>query len=123
MIMMQFILPTLGPVDVSVSDGIQASNEGQQAASRVGAGCGLPSLHEIAQKSAVEAWRKVCPLLLQAAIESSAIPPNQTCIVCCAAEALYRCLQCGPRAFFCHCCFEDAHNTTNLFHTGEVWEV
>ena len=83
----------------------------------------LPSLHSIAQRSAVELWEKIRPSLLQAAIESSAMPPNQTCISCCDNEALYRCLQCGPRAFFCHCCFALMHSTMNLFHTGEVWEV
>ena len=98
-------------------DGYQPSDEygGDHLTSDVGGGMGvenLPSLHCIAQRSAVESWDKVRPHLLRAAIESSAMPPDQTCITCCANEAMYRCLQCGPRAFFCHCCFSEVHSAT-----------
>lgn len=107
-----------------VIDGVHPNDGDQQAASNVSGGFdNLPSLHEIARKSAIESWRKVRPSLLQAAIENSAMPPSQACMMCCVNEASYRCLQCGPRIFFCHHCFGDAHSTTNLFHTGEVWEV
>lgn len=101
----------------SLSDASGVGKEEQSAAS-------LPSLHEIAQKSSTESWRKIRPTLLRAAIESNAMPPNQDCVFCYADKALYRCLQCGPKAFFCLHCFGGAHSgNINLFHTGEVWEV
>ena len=82
-----------------------------------------PSLHLLAQKAAVASWKKMRPAILRAAIENNAMPPNQVCIQCGTDEATYRCLQCAPWAHFCLHCFGDAHRETNLFHTGEVWEV
>ena len=83
----------------------------------------LPTLHEVAQKRAVESWKKIRLDMLRIAIESEALPEDQLCTACTADKALYRCLQCGPRIFFCSQCYEAAHRKTNIFHTGEVWEV
>ena len=30
---------------------------------------------------------------------------------------------CGPRVFFYVNCFEEAHSVTNIFHTGEIFEL
>ena len=79
-------------------------------------------MHEIAQKQAVESWAKMRPQLLNMAIQCDALPVDQRCLFC-AEEFLYRCLQCGPQVFYCRDCFEQAHNRTNLFHVGEVWDV
>ena len=83
----------------------------------------LPSLHEITQKRAIKSWKKIRPDLLRVAIETEALPENQHCVLCITEEASWRCLQCGPRVFFCVKCFEEAHSVTNIFHTGEIWEV
>ena len=82
-----------------------------------------PSLHLLAQKAAVASWKMMRPAILRVAIESNAMPPNQVCIRCGTDEATYRCLRCAPWAHFCSQCFGDTHRETNLFHTGEVWEV
>ena len=57
--------------------------------------------------------------------ESSALPTSQCCIKCSDA-AQYRCIECGPVAYFCHfchVCFGEAHSFTNVFHAAEIWEV
>ena len=82
-----------------------------------------PSLHSLAQKALVGNWNKIRPDILRTAIECNAIPPKQKCMLCSADNAIYRCLKCAPWAHYCSLCFGDAHRRTNLFHTGEVWEV
>ncbi len=80
------------------------------------------SLYELDQENSAESWRKARSTLLKIVVESEALPEAQLCISC-NNSALYRCLQCGPRAYFCNHCYEAAHLATNLFHTGEIWEV
>jgi len=86
-------------------------------------GCSQPevSLHAIKQKAATSAWNQVRPALLKAAVEFSAMPMAQCCILC-PESATYRCIQCAPWAYFCKTCFGEVHSKIN-FHTGEVWEV
>ena len=78
-----------------------------------------PSLHAIKQKASAAAWNKVRATLQKAAIESSALPGGQSCILC-GAPATHRCTSC---AYYCIDCFCQAHSLTNFFHVGEVWEV
>ena len=80
------------------------------------------SLHAIKQKAATAAWTHVRPALLKAAVECSAMPVAQCCILC-LESASYRCIQCAPWAYFCQNCFSEVHSKINFFHTGEVWEV
>ena len=80
------------------------------------------SLHAIKQKAATAAWTQVRPALLKAAVECSAMPVAQCCILC-LESASYRCIQCAPWAYFCQNCFGEVHSKINFFHTGEVWEV
>ena len=81
-----------------------------------------PSLYEITRKAMTEVWKEIRPSLLKATVESSAMHPDQLCMLC-NASAFYRCLQSAPWAYYCSECFKDAHSRINLFHTGDVWEV
>ena len=81
-----------------------------------------PSLHAIKQKASAAAWSQVRATLQKAAIESSALPCDQGCILC-GAPATHRCTSCGAWAYYCIDCFRQAHSLTNFFHVGEVWVV
>ena len=80
------------------------------------------SLHSVKERASASAWAQIRSLLRNAVVECSAMPSDQSCILCLEA-AVYRCLQCGPCAYYCHGCFGRAHSITNIFHTGEVWQV
>ena len=80
------------------------------------------SLYMIKQKASTSAWASIRQGLLKTAVENSAMPINQQCIMCC-CEAVYRCVQCLPCGYYCHDCFGQAHMKVNIFHTGEVWQV
>lgn len=80
------------------------------------------SLHYIKQKASTSAWGNIRQGLLKAAVESSAMPVNQCCVMC-TKEASYRCIQCSSCAYYCHECFGLAHTKVNIFHTGEIWQV
>ena len=80
------------------------------------------SLHAIKQKASVAAWDQVRVILQRTAIESSALPIDQGCILC-TDPATHRCTQCGAWAYYCSNCYSQAHSVTNFFHVGEVWEV
>ena len=82
-----------------------------------------PSLHHIAQKAATASWKKLRPDLLKAVIEGNAMPPCTSCKICHTREATCRCLQCSANMYFCSECYAEVHSRTNLFHTGEIWEV
>ena len=85
--------------------------------------CGpIVSLHTIKQKASTAAWDQVRAALQKAAIESSALPTDQGCILC-ANAATHRCTSCGAWAYYCTSCFIQAHSKANFFHVGEVWEV
>ena len=71
----------------------------------------------------IQSWKRIRPDLQRVAIESEALPKNQYCMKCNTEQASCRCLQCGPRVFFCVNCFEGAHSMTNIFHTSEIFEV
>ena len=80
------------------------------------------SLYAVKQRASTAAWAQIRSVLLNTAVESSAMPSNQSCIMCPEA-AVYRCVQCSPCVYYCHECFGQAHTTVNIFHTGEVWQV
>jgi len=81
-----------------------------------------PSLYAVNQKVCTLAWASIRQGLLKAAVENNAMPINQICIMC-PNKAVCRCVQCFPRAFYCHGCFKEAHMKVNLFHAGEMWQV
>ena len=97
-------------------------SSGLQGASALGTNEVLPSLHEITQKQVVQVWSSLRPLLLRAAITSSALPIHAECLSC-SEEANCRCLECGPQVYFCEPCHQKAHQTVNVFHSGEIWQV
>lgn len=80
------------------------------------------SLYSIKQKSTVAAWELVRGDLLHCAVECFSMPNEQLCMNC-SSLADTRCIQCGPRAFYCSECCIDAHSKINLFHTPELWQV
>jgi len=63
-----------------------------------------PSLHTIKEKAVTAVWNKVHPALLKSAEECNAMPTTQCCILC-PSNAMYRCIQCAPYAYFCQSCF------------------
>ena len=78
----------------------------------------LPSLHQVHQLRAVESWAKIRCDMLRIAIESEALPEDQTCGVC-ISQATHRCLQCGPKFFLCEQCYEVLHSIKLIFF---MWE-
>lgn len=97
-----------GVNDISESEDFQAVPE--------------PSLHAIKQKSTVLAWEGVRAALRTAAVQCSAMPIGQECILC-SELAEYRCLECAAWAFYCSECFGNVHSKVGIFHTGEIWQV
>ena len=83
---------------------------------------GARRLHEIKQIANAESWGKIREHLLKAAVESSILPPGQSCSVC-ANCAQYRCVDCGPTIYYCEACLGDSHLMRNIFHCAEIWEV
>lgn len=81
-----------------------------------------PSLHEIQSKVSVSAWQQLRERILTVTTESSAMPVGQICI-CCENQASFRCVKCGPFAFYCFECFSRQHRTANFFHVAEEWDV
>lgn len=81
-----------------------------------------PSLHAIKQKSNVSAWNNVREDLRRVAVECSAMPIDQECILC-PSPAEYRCIECAAWAFYCSECFGKVHSKVGIFHTGEIWQV
>ena len=82
-----------------------------------------PTLHEIKQAANAEAWKSIRHDILHAVTELYAMPIEQHCTACCKANAIYRCIECGPSAYYCPQCLWNSHSKTNIFHTPEVWDV
>ena len=80
------------------------------------------SLHTVKEQASACAWSQIRSELSKVVVESSAMPKNQVCILCC-KMAQYRCIQCGPGSYFCCDCFDQAHKLVNIFHIGELWQV
>lgn len=81
-----------------------------------------PSLHAIKQAANVKSWEKIRSSLLWVVTESQSMPVDQHCVFC-PTLAKYRCLECGPIAYFCSECLGEYHSKINIFHTPEVWDV
>ena len=61
--------------------------------------------------------------LLKARIEEEAFSmASQTCVTC-AIPAICRCVDCGPRQYFCLDCAKMLHNERNYFHILETYKV
>ena len=86
-----------------------------------------PSTYERRRIKEAENWGSLQDVLVEACIETSAMPPNQRCVACLedgkSNRSKIRCQDCGPNQFFCHECAEKLHTTRNLFHVVEVWKV
>ena len=83
-----------------------------------------PSLYKIQQDTAASGWEKIRSSLLRAAVEASAMPPEQCCVnEPCIARATLRCQKCGLSSFYCPDCFIDIHAHSNFFHVAEEWKV
>jgi hypothetical protein len=54
-------------------------------------------------------------------LENDAIPSIATCVNC-NDFAVLRCLDCGPKIFYCNSCFEIFHHKINLFHRTLILE-
>ena len=79
---------------------------------------------EVTQKRAVELWKRIRLDVLRIANESEALLEDQPCSVCTTGKATHRCLQCGPRIFFCSHCVMRLHIVEQIYTIiGEIWEV
>ncbi len=81
-----------------------------------------PTSHELESRASVAGWESVRSVILNAVTEAAAMPLGQICLHC-EATASIRCKQCGPFGYYCLECFLGCHNTVNLFHIAEKWEV
>ncbi|XP_028403401.1 uncharacterized protein LOC114526098 [Dendronephthya gigantea] len=63
-------------------------------------------------------WEAVREQLLKAVVEEEVIS-SLTCFAC-PNEAVCRCLDCGPRQFFCLDCIKIEHHEKNYFHIPEI---
>ena len=81
-----------------------------------------PSEHQLDCQASVRGWEKLRMEMLSSAIESSAMPVDQTCFLC-SNLAVFRCQACGPLVYYCFECFSKQHEKVNIFHVAEKWEV
>ena len=81
-----------------------------------------PTDHQLHCQASVRGWEKLQMGMLLNAVESSAMPVGQTCLLC-SEPAVFRCQECGPMIYYCHECFSKQHGKVNFFHTAEKWEV
>ena len=81
-----------------------------------------PTLHELQSKASVKGWNNVRMGMLLTAVETSAMPSGQLCLLCC-EPAVFRCQECGPLIHYCSKCFSTQDEKVNFFHTPEKWEV
>ena len=78
-----------------------------------------PEEPTLQSKASVKGWSKLRMGMLLSAVNTSAMPSNQLCLVCCEPATL-RCQQCGP---LIHDCVSKQHEKVNFFHMPEKWEV
>jgi hypothetical protein len=60
-------------------------------------------------------WKAVLNNIYNIMLDNEAIPNNATCLNC-NDFAVLRCIDCGPKIFYCNSCFEIFHHKVNLFH-------
>ena len=58
-----------------------------------------PTDHELYSQASAKGWDKLRKGILLAAVESSAMPINQVCLLC-SELALLRCQECGPLVYY-----------------------
>ena len=82
----------------------------------------LPTMYSLERSSAERAWASVRSSLLDAIIQSSALP-SQVCSHCHEDPVEFRCLQCEPSArYYCKACLHE-HIQVHYLHSPEVWKV
>ena len=81
-----------------------------------------PTDHQLDSQASVRGWEKLRMGMLQNAVESSAMPVDQTCLLC-SVLAVFRCQECGSSVYYCYQCFSKQHEKVNIFHTAEKWKV
>ena len=83
----------------------------------------LPSCNSIKEEAKVKSWDNIRCSLRNAIVESAAMPFNQLCVLCAEAEALCRCVHCGPNVYYCKDCLYKFHNKMHPLHMPEEWKV
>ena len=79
------------------------------------------SLHSVKERAGASAWAKIRSLLRNTVVECSAMPTDQSTYFALKQLSIGACNV--DHAYYCHNCFGQAHRITNIFHTGEVWQV
>ena len=80
-----------------------------------------PTLHELQSKAAVKGWSKLRMGMPLTAVETSAMPCNQNCLLCC-EHTVFRCQQCGLLIYYCYNCYSKQQKA-NFLHVPEKCEV
>lgn len=68
-------------------------------------------------------WEAIRESLLQTRVEEEAFSCATVCIECATNIAVCRCVECGPRQFFCHDCAKLVHEKRHYFHVLETYKV
>ena len=89
-------------------------------------GEGEPSMYKIQQQTSVIGWERLRPDMMHIITEANAMPNDKICAVCQIDLANFRCLRCGPVAYYCISCLRVVLiliATCFMFHVPEEWEV
>ncbi|GBB94952.1 hypothetical protein RclHR1_02450005 [Rhizophagus clarus] len=60
-------------------------------------------------------WKAVLDDIYNSILDNEVMPDNPSCFNCDSIATL-KCLDCGPKIFYCNNCFNHFHNKINLFH-------
>jgi hypothetical protein len=60
-------------------------------------------------------WKTVLDDIYNSILDNEAIPNNPSCFNC-NNTAILKCMDCGPKIFYCNNCFNHFHSIINLFH-------
>lgn len=76
------------------------------------------------KEKATEAWNLVRVSLKHKAVESWALPVDQSrCYICSSSDVTVRCLDCGAHVYYCEECSKMLHGSINIFHRLFKWKV
>ncbi|XP_028416029.1 uncharacterized protein LOC114539593 [Dendronephthya gigantea] len=68
-------------------------------------------------------WNAIRQSLLEARLEEEAFDSDtERCVACQKNHACCRCLECGPRQYFCLDCAKSTHEYRNYFHQLEIFK-
>lgn len=81
------------------------------------------SKHHLRRVKEFNSWEGIRESLLQTRVEEEAFSCETACIECNTNTAVCRCMECGPRQFFCHDCVKLLHENRNYFHLLETYKV